>query len=160
MSRADPGRTVNPRFALPVWTELSRQRATVLVHPSPFSRPVLYLPTALFEVGFDTARVGNTQQVTAAQIEQAASRFWYDTAMSGSLPTLSALLAVTSPDHVLYGSDFGAPCAGEDVLQHNARLLRTSPLLSPAERDGLGRHGAELFPHAFARMESPATIQG
>ncbi|WDV49555.1 amidohydrolase family protein [Streptomyces coeruleorubidus] len=174
----------------------------MLVHP-PFSRPVLDLPTPLFEVGFDTARVvvdmlwhrtleaapdvqvvlphaggcfpalsgrvgmlagedwvGNTQQVTAAQIEQAASRFWYDTAMSGSLPSLSALLAVTSPDHVLYGSDFGAPCAGEEVLQHNVRLLRTSPLLSPADRAGLGRHGAELFPRAFARMQSPATVQG
>ena len=192
----------DPRFA-PVWAELSRQRATVLVHPSPFSRPVLDLPTPLFEVGFDTARVvvdmlwhrtleaapdvrvvlphaggcfpalsgrvsmlagedwvDNTQRVTASQIEEAGSRFWYDTAMSGSLPSLSALLAVTSPDHVLYGSDFGAPCASEDVLQHNVRLLRTSPLLSPAERDGLGRHGAELFPHAFARMQSPVTVQG
>jgi predicted TIM-barrel fold metal-dependent hydrolase len=172
----------DPRFA-PVWAELSRQRATLLVHPSPFSQPVLDLPTPLFEVGFDTARVvvdmlwhrtleaapdvrvvlphgggcfpalsgrvsmlagedwvDNTQQVTAAQIEQAASRFWYDTAMSGSLPSLSALLAVTSPDHVLYGSDFGAPCASEDVLQHNVRLLhQPSSLTSRARRAGTPR---------------------
>lgn len=36
----------------------------------------------------------------------AASRFWYDLALSTSEPQLKALLAFTSPSKILYGSDF------------------------------------------------------
>ncbi|WP_328588803.1 amidohydrolase family protein [Rhodococcus sp. P1Y] len=149
----------------PVWRELDRRGATVLVHPNPFTPGVLPLPPPLFEVAFDTARTAVSllwsrtlqdhqavrvifthgggvlpalagrlhllceadwvphEGVTAEDVSQALRRVYYDTAMSGSASSLAPILTVTTLEHLVYGSDFGAPCANMAALQHNLRDL-------------------------------------
>ncbi|KAK9425040.1 putative 2-amino-3-carboxymuconate-6-semialdehyde decarboxylase [Seiridium unicorne] len=57
--------------------------------------------------------IAQNSKVNVVQAKLAASRFWYDIALSTSEPQLKALLAFTSPSKILYGSDFPyAPRAG------------------------------------------------
>ncbi|KAK9789636.1 putative Cytochrome P450 [Seiridium cardinale] len=50
--------------------------------------------------------IAQNAKVNVVQAKLAASRFWYDIALSTSEPQLKALLAFTSPSKILYGSDF------------------------------------------------------
>ncbi|WP_439030436.1 amidohydrolase family protein [Gordonia terrae] len=178
----------------PVWRELSRRRATVLVHPNPFTPGALPLPPPLFEVAFDTARTavsmlwagtlqdahdvkvifthaGGALPALAGRLDLLCDAEWvphdgvhregirstlaevyYDTAMSASQGSLAPVLSVTSPDHILYGSDFGAPCADDAVLQRNLENLTSSPLLPEGVAASIGRNAQVLFPRLARRM--------
>ena len=58
-------------------------------------------------------RVGNVREAFAA--------FYYDTALSADAATMSALLKVTTPDHVLFGTDF--PMAPLTAITHFGQQL-------------------------------------
>lgn len=49
------------------------------------------------------------------------SRLYYDLAGAASPATIRSMLTVTSPDHILYGSDY--PYQPAEVLERNLRLL-------------------------------------
>lgn len=182
----------------PVWRELDRRGATVLVHPNPFTAGALPLPPPLFEVAFDTARTAVSllwsrtlqdhqnvrvifthgggalpalagrlnllceadwvphEGVTAEEVRATLRRVYYDTAMSGSASSLAPVLTVTTPDHLVYGSDFGAPCSSFAALQDNLRDLTSGHVLPADVGEQVGRHARLLFPGLARRMDQRA----
>ena len=56
------------------------------------------------------------------------SRLYYDLAGNPTPEVISALLSITSPDHILYGSDY--PYLPDEILIANLKRLKTT-LLSP-----------------------------
>lgn len=188
------GKFLGEELFRPVWRELSRIGATVLIHPNPFTPGALQLPPPLFEVAFDTARTmvdmiwagtlddapdvrvvlthgGGAlpalagrlellcdadwvphEGVTPERVRATLAKVYYDTAMSASPTSLYPVLNVTTPDHVVYGSDFGAPCATEDVLQRNLNDLVSGRTIPGNIASGVGRHAHALFPKAAARI--------
>lgn len=94
-----------------------------------------------------------------AAIRDALSEMYYDTAMSGSDQSLGPLLGVTSADHIVYGSDFGAPCARGTVLQRTLASILTSKILSRDHAHRIGSNADALFPDARERMIASASRQ-
>ena len=71
------------------------------------------------------------------QVLDDLTTFYFDTALSASPASLSALLAFARPDHILYGSDF--PFAPDFVVAYFNRFLDTYPAL---EATGVHRANA------------------
>ncbi|MGR6974017.1 amidohydrolase family protein [Streptomyces cynarae] len=90
--------------------------------------------------------------VTPETVREAFAGLYYDTAMAATPNALGPALAVTSPDHIVYGSDFGAPCASEPVLRQTMTSLLTGGVLAPDVAAGVGRHAHAVFPRAAARL--------
>jgi predicted TIM-barrel fold metal-dependent hydrolase len=97
----------------------------------------------------------NPQHVTAAEMRETFARLYYDTALAGTPHSLDPVLDVTTPDHVLYGADFGAPCTYIEVCQAHYDAVRNNQRLTTAERDAVGRNALRLFPK-FARRVAAA----
>lgn len=140
----------DPRFA-PLFNELERRRATVLVHPaapSGFDPKVLGCPAPSVEYMFDSTRMvmsligsgtlrrcphvriivphgGGTVPYLANRIARHTARFsgieplisledvlavlatlYYDLTSATHPTALDGLLRITTPDHLLFGSDF------------------------------------------------------
>jgi len=76
-----------------------------------------------------------------------------DTAIAATPGSLAPLLGMTTPDHVLFGTDF--PAAPITAIESNIAALRDS---EPLGGDGLaviaGNPGA-LFPAAYQRLSTP-----
>ena len=69
-------------------------------------RAAVFLPRTPYEIGRSTEEI----------VEEGAD-FYYDTALSASVPTLKALFEVAKPGHVLFGSDYpNAPEGGIHVF--------------------------------------------
>jgi 6-methylsalicylate decarboxylase len=100
----------------------------------------------------------NPQKVTAAEMRETFARLYYDTALAGTPHSLDPVLDVTTPDHVLYGADFGAPCTYIDVCQAHVDALRGNQRLSAAERDAVGRNALRLFPKFAKRVAGAAAL--
>lgn len=98
----------------------------------------------------------NPQRVTAAEMRETFARLYYDTALAGTPHSLDPVLDVTTPDHVLYGADFGAPCTYIEVCQTHLDAVRSNTRLSTAERDAVGRNALRLFPKFAERIASAA----
>ncbi|MEU0386668.1 hypothetical protein [Streptomyces chartreusis] len=94
----------------------------------------------------------NPHRITEAEIRDAMSGLSYDTASSSTDHALAPLLAVTDADHILYGSDYGAPCTEEAALTHNLDLLMKYERLSTPQREQMGLVAASLFPRAAERI--------
>lgn len=142
------GRYLGDELFLPLYEELDRRHAVVLVHPNqpPYDIPKV-APASVLEFPFETTRTATSliiagvmtrfrnirfilshaggalpfleprvslsiSMMPAAVVERvgdtkAAFRaFYYDTALSAGASSLSALLQVADPDHVLFGTDF------------------------------------------------------
>jgi predicted TIM-barrel fold metal-dependent hydrolase len=77
------------------------------------------------------------------------SKFYFDTALSGSPAALPSLLAFAAPDHVLFGSDH--PHAPDFVIGHFTEHYEQFPIDSE-RRASLDRGAAErLFPRLAKR---------
>jgi hypothetical protein len=64
---------------------------------------------------------------------------------------------VTTPDHVLYGADFGAPCTYIEVCQTHYDAVRNNQRMTPAEREAVGRNALRLFTKFAQRIAGAAT---
>lgn len=100
----------------------------------------------------------NPQHVTAGEMRETFARLYYDTALSGTPHSLDPVLDITTPDHVLYGADFGAPCTYIDVCQAHLDALRGNKRLSAAEHEAVGRNALKLFPKLAKRIAG-ATVR-
>jgi predicted TIM-barrel fold metal-dependent hydrolase len=94
--------------------------------------------------------VPNPNEITAPEMRQTFARFYYDTALASTAHSLDPVLDLTTPDHLLYGADFGAPCTYISVCDEHLAGLRGYARLSLAEREAAGTNAAKLFPK-FAR---------
>jgi hypothetical protein len=66
------------------------------------------------------------------------------------------VLDVTTPDHVLYGADFGAPCTYVELCQTHYDAVRSNQRMTPAEREAVGRNALRLFPKFAKRIADNA----
>ena len=101
--------------------------------------------------------VANPLQITMAEMTAAFARFYYDTALAGTAHSLDGVLDVTTPDHVVYGADFGAPCTDPELCDFQLASVKTYERLTPAQRDALGSNVLALFPQ-FAERIGAATV--
>jgi predicted TIM-barrel fold metal-dependent hydrolase len=96
--------------------------------------------------------VANPNRITADEMRETFARFYYDTGLAGTAHSLDPVLAVTTPDHVLYGADFGAPCTHIEVCDYHLAAVRSYERLSLAQRDALGTNVLSLYPKFAARV--------
>lgn len=102
--------------------------------------------------------VANPHGVTAAEMSAAFARFYYDTALAGTAHSLDGVLDVTTPDHVVYGADFGAPCTDPALCDFELAAVKSYGRLTPAQRDALGTNVLALFPKFAERIGAAATV--
>jgi 6-methylsalicylate decarboxylase len=99
--------------------------------------------------------VPNPQGITRAEMKAQLARLYLDTAATGSANSLAPALAMTTADHLVYGSDCGVLCSSEATMQENLRTLRAFPDLTMTEVSQIGRAALKLFP-SIARRVQPA----
>jgi predicted TIM-barrel fold metal-dependent hydrolase len=88
--------------------------------------------------------VPHPESLTPDTIREQLSRLYFDTAIAGSEASIAPVLALTSADHIVFGSDF--PPATEPVIDVNIAALETLRLLTEAERDAVFGGARRLFP--------------
>ena len=97
-------------------------------------------------------RTVNPNKITEAEMRDALARFYYDTGLAGTAHSLDSMLAVTTADHLLYGTDFGGPCTDPDICDLHREAALSNPRLSAAQREALGTNVLPLFPNFAARI--------
>jgi 6-methylsalicylate decarboxylase len=185
----------DPRFA-PLFDELERRHATVLVHPTPpsgFDPRLLGYPAPSVEFMFESTRMvmslvgsgtlrrcpnvriivphgGGTVPYLANRIARHIARFtgieppisqeaafaalatlYYDLTSATHPTALDGLLRITTPDHLLFGSDF--PFLSAALIPEAKANIGTHPGFDPEARAAIARNTARtLFPGLAARM--------
>ena len=81
-----------------------------------------YLPLALPRMRAIYPVVQNAGMVKAVNWEQNLSRLYYDLAGSASAQAIKMMLTITTPDHILYGSDY--PYGAPNILTANLNRLK------------------------------------
>jgi hypothetical protein len=97
-------------------------------------------------------RTVNPNKITEAEMRDALARFYYDTGLAGTIHSLDPVLAVTTPDHVVYGADFGAACTDTEILDLHLEAVRSNPRLTAAQREAIGTNVLPLFPKFAERI--------
>jgi len=97
-------------------------------------------------------RTVNPNKITEAEMRDALARFYYDTGLAGTAHSLEPVLTVTTPDHVVYGADFGAACTDTEILDLHLEAVRSYPRLSAAQRDAIGTNVLKLLPKFAERI--------
>jgi predicted TIM-barrel fold metal-dependent hydrolase len=107
----------------------------------------------LISMGPDSRkRTFNPNKITEAEMRDTFARFYYDTGLAGTAHSLEPVLAVTTPDHVLYGADFGAPCTDIEICDLHLDAVRNHSRLTAAQREALGTNVLPLFPKFAERI--------
>jgi len=100
--------------------------------------------------------VPNPERLTRDEMREQLSRFYLDTAAAGSEHALRPALALTTCDHLVYGSDCGVPCSTETSLTRNIEAILAFSDLTPEQIQQVGRNALRLFPQAAARLSRAA----
>jgi len=95
--------------------------------------------------------VPNPQQVSSADIADQLAGLYYDTAIAGTPTSLLPLMQSTSPDHVVFGTDF--PPAGLGVIDAIIAALKDSPVLSASDVAAMRTNTLRLFPNLQNRLD-------
>ncbi|WP_297353534.1 amidohydrolase family protein [Paraburkholderia sp.] len=96
--------------------------------------------------------VPNPNAITRSEMREHLRSLFLDTAMTGSAHTLAPALAMTTCDHIVYGSDCGVPCTVEATAVANIEALLAFAGLTRQEIEQIGRNALQLFPAAAARL--------
>nr|WP_288915053.1 amidohydrolase family protein [uncultured Pseudomonas sp.] len=96
--------------------------------------------------------VPNPQRISQQEMREQLAALYLDTAMTGSQQSLSAGLAMTCAEHVVYGSDCGAPCTTEHTAIVNIEQLLAFSGLRREQIEQIGRNALALFPKAARRI--------
>lgn len=96
--------------------------------------------------------VPNPQGITKAEMREQLARLYLDTAATGAANSLAPALAMTTPDHLVYGSDCGVLCSSEATMRDNIRMLKAFPGLTADEIEAIGRAALKLFPSIASRV--------
>jgi predicted TIM-barrel fold metal-dependent hydrolase len=96
--------------------------------------------------------VPNPNRITPTEFREHLRRLHLDTA--GTCPTtLGPALAMTTPDHLVYGSDCGVPCTTERTMQVNLEALLSFAGLTREQIEDIGHNALRLFPAAAERIK-------
>ncbi len=93
--------------------------------------------------------VPNPNRVTSMEMREHLRRLYLDTA--ATMPTtLGPALAMTTHDHLVYGSDCGVPCTSDATMMVNIQALLSHGGLTAEQIEGIGHNALRLFPAAAA----------
>lgn len=96
--------------------------------------------------------VPNPQKLTEDEMRAHLASLYLDTAMTGSPASLHAGVAMTSCDHVVYGSDCGAPCTVDATAIANIKALLSFSGVDADLIERIGRNALDLFPKLARRL--------
>ncbi|HEY2696503.1 MAG TPA: amidohydrolase family protein [Pseudonocardiaceae bacterium] len=96
--------------------------------------------------------VPNPNALTTTELTEHFRRLYLDTAAAGYASSLAPALTVTTPGHLVYGSDSGVPCSTEATMEANKRELLAFDGITREQVEDIGRNALALFPGAAARM--------
>ncbi|WP_370940742.1 hypothetical protein [Amycolatopsis sp. cg13] len=99
------------------------------------------------------AWVPNPNGLSTDEIRAQLRRLYLDTAATGFPSCLTAALTMTTPDHLVYGSDSGVPCSTEETIEASRKSLLEFDGLTMRQRQDIGRNATALFPNAAARLD-------
>ncbi|TDS80319.1 amidohydrolase family protein [Amnibacterium kyonggiense] len=97
----------------------------------------------------------NPMAVSKTEIREALAGLFYDVAVSGTFRSLGPVLEITTPDHVVYGCDTGAPCTDLPVVDLSARRVFTSGFMSGTAQESVATTAVSLFPQVAMRAADP-----
>jgi 6-methylsalicylate decarboxylase len=101
--------------------------------------------------------VPNPAKLTYAEMRAHLRRLFLDTA--ATMPTgLAPALEMTTPDHIVYGSDCGVPCSTDATMDMNLEALLSFRGLSPEEIEAIGHNALRLFPRAAERIRASRSV--
>ena len=93
-----------------------------------------------------------TPTTSIAEMREHLRRLYLHTA--ANCPTvLGPALAMTTPDHIVYGSDCGVPCSTEKTMAANLTALLGYDGLTQSEIEAIGHNALRLFPAAAKRIQ-------
>ena len=99
--------------------------------------------------------IPNPNKVTPAEMREHLRRLYLDTA--ATCPTvLGPALAMTTHNHIVYGSDCGVPCTTDATMDANIEALLSYSGLTREQIEEIGHNALRLFPTAAARIEEAA----
>jgi predicted TIM-barrel fold metal-dependent hydrolase len=99
------------------------------------------------------AWVPNPAALTHSEMQAHLQSLYLDTA--GTMPTgLAAALEMTTPEHIVYGSDCGVPCTTNATMDINLQALLAFRDLSSAQIAAIGQNAFRLFPQAAERIRA------
>jgi len=102
------------------------------------------------------AWVPNPNRLTTTEMRDQLRRLYLDTA--ATMPTtLGPALAMTTHDHLLYGSDCGVPCTTDATMHANIEALLSYAGLTGTQIEEIGHNALRLFPNAAARIDAAAS---
>ena len=96
--------------------------------------------------------VENPEKITSPEMRETLARLYYDTGLAGTPVSLDPVLDVTTPDHVVYGADFGAPCTHLSVCDYHLAATRGYQRLTPAQREAIGTNVLKVYPRFAKRI--------
>ena len=96
--------------------------------------------------------VENPNKITAPEMRETFARLYYDTGLAGTATSLDPVLDITTPDHIVYGADFGAPCTHLSVCDYHLAATRSYQRLTPAQREAIGTNVLKLYPRFAKRV--------
>ncbi|MFB9923134.1 amidohydrolase family protein [Amycolatopsis halotolerans] len=88
----------------------------------------------------------------ARDLEDQLETIYVDTAATAFPSSLLPAAATLGADHIVYGSDWGAPCTTVDTAEKNRHSLQHCAALTAAEAAAVRRRALDLFPLAARRL--------
>jgi len=96
--------------------------------------------------------IPNPNGVSLAEFRAHLRGLYMDTAATCPT-TLGPALAMTTPDHLVYGSDCGVPCTTDLTMQANIEALLSYAGLTHEQIEDIGHNALRLFPAAAERIK-------
>src|SRR4029079_7969320 len=80
------------------------------------------------------------------RFEKLFQRLYFDTAGTGAwLPAMAAAFNITTPDRIMFGSDYSLECKTAANLSESINMIRQAPCSSDEKTAILGKNAAALF---------------
>jgi 6-methylsalicylate decarboxylase len=90
------------------------------------------------------------EAITYDEVREQLSRLYCDTAIAGTDSALKPVLEMTSPDHIVFGTDY--PAAGPTVIDSALTALSKTQLLTDKELSAVATNALHIFPSLRNRI--------
>ena len=98
--------------------------------------------------------IPNPAGITRDEIKSQLSRLFFDTAATGTAHSVRPVLALTTCDHLVYGSDCGVGCSTNETLEQNLNALLNFPDLTGEQIQAVGHNAVNVFPALARRIKA------
>jgi predicted TIM-barrel fold metal-dependent hydrolase len=87
--------------------------------------------------------VRHESELTQDRVRAQLSNLYFDTAIAGTAASIGPVLELTTPDHIVFGSDF--PPASVPVIDQNIAALASLTCMTEAEKTAVNQNARGLF---------------